>query len=468
MSMIINVAYDVIKNLKHFLTAKRLGALYQMNAAHYSLLDNGSSAQEKRSRSSSSYGSNNLPSKKDIILRQYSKVVENIVKEIEKVQAEHKPQETSQNNTRSSISQDHCKDKIECLACSPYFGEVTSLVPSTKELNLRYRKLFKIGAGAYGKVYIVYDTKTSCYLTMKVINNVIRESKNGCKICPLFHREIYSLSVLSHPNIVPVVDYHFLKEGPLVLFFPIVRHDFSRLMRHWNFNSSHRRHIPLPIVKCLFRQILQGVNFMNNKQIVHRDLKPSNLMVDENGVVKIIDFGWSRALLTEDDMTKSTSVIRYRSPEMVVKYSRIHQYYKMDHWACGCILFELLTGRVLVPAETELEAMECLTDLLGTPPEIEQFTGLHMDVFHRSIKNFFKKPNRLLQVCERLSVRKEDAEYLELFLRWDPQQRMSLNALAQHEWFASSPPACFPKDIPLPDTNWWDWVMLREKRQRRT
>lgn len=123
------------------------------------------------------------------------------------------------------------------------------------------------------------------------------------------------------------------------------------MLRDTSKSTSSR--ISLSAVKCIFKQILSGVAYLHRHKIIHRDLKPSNIMLHHNGIVNIIDFGWSRYCTSarHGKMTGPPCNLSYRPPEVMLKsntnklsasasptYS-CHYDFGVDIWCCGCILF---------------------------------------------------------------------------------------------------------------------------------
>lgn len=354
-------------------------------------------------------------------------------------------------------------DNIKATATSSAF------IPDLAALRERYKRILKVGEGSFGEVFIVFDTVAGTYLTMKRVRRLVHRPRRS--IMGLHNttmRELTLLSSLAHPNIVALLDYHILTDGSLLMFLPLIRHDFASLIRSWPFGSpTPPPHVPLSIVKCFFRQILEGVSYLHSKKIIHRDLKPSNVMVDERGVARIIDFGWARFITAESQgrMTGPPCTVSYRPPEVLIGGNRAQLYdFAVDTWACGCILFELLTGKYFTHAQNEREALDSLVDWLGSPPEGSSlYYG--RDVQRAVHLRPNSKPCTFVRRCEALSVKEEDAKFLQQFFRWEPRERISLVMAQQHPWFSESPAACSPSEIPLPPFNMFRWIERRTRRR---
>jgi glycogen synthase kinase 3 beta len=112
------------------------------------------------------------------------------------------------------------------------------------------------------------------------------------------------------------------------------------------------------------KQILTGMAFVHKQKICHRDLKPENILMNEEGIVKICDFG-SAKLLNESLNTPYIVSRYYRAPELILACSDYSE--KIDIWAIGCIFAEFLTLRPLFPGKTEGSQLIEQIAILGLP-----------------------------------------------------------------------------------------------------
>lgn len=120
------------------------------------------------------------------------------------------------------------------------------------------------------------------------------------------------------------------------------------------------------LLKRVVYQVSEGLNYMKAKSVIHCDLKPENILFTDDRYknIKLIDFGSSC-----QDYTKGFSYVMsryYRAPEVVFGNRYGHG---VDMWSLGCIIYELLTGRVLFPAKDENALVEWFVVTLGSIPE---------------------------------------------------------------------------------------------------
>lgn len=113
-------------------------------------------------------------------------------------------------------------------------------------------------------------------------------------------------------------------------------------------------------IKCFMKQLLSGLGHCHMNGVLHRDIKGSNLLVNDDGILKIADFGLA-AFYDPDrkqPMTSRVVTLWYRPPELLLGAT----YYGVgvDLWSAGCILAELLAGRPIMPGRTEVCLCVCV------------------------------------------------------------------------------------------------------------
>lgn len=125
------------------------------------------------------------------------------------------------------------------------------------------------------------------------------------------------------------------------------------------------------IVKCYLKQILEGVRFMHFNNIIHRDLKPANLLINNDGVLMITDFGLARPLdeQRKGDYTPNVVTRWYRAPELCLGSNDYST--KIDVWSVGCIFGELLLRRPILQGTSDVDQIFKIIDLCWTPHQSE-------------------------------------------------------------------------------------------------
>lgn len=122
-------------------------------------------------------------------------------------------------------------------------------------------------------------------------------------------------------------------------------------------------------IKYIIYQLLRALKYLHSAKVIHRDLKPSNLSITEECDLTVLDFGLARTITTTaDDLTAYVISRFYRSPE-VIFWNSVSYNEKADVWSVGCILAELLSGKVLFPGSGEMEQYRLIINLCGNPSD---------------------------------------------------------------------------------------------------
>lgn len=212
-----------------------------------------------------------------------------------------------------------------------------------KILGKRYRLLEVIGEGGMALVY-----KAECSLLCRVVAiKILRpQYANDAEFVERFRREARAAASLSHPNVVNIFDVG-QEEGLDYIVMEYIPGDTLK--------NIIKREAPFSIRRALeyTRQIAEALNHAHQRNIVHRDIKPHNILVTPDGQLKVTDFGIARAI-SSSSFTQTGIVVgsvQYASPEQV-KGGIVGP--QSDLYSLGCVLYELLTGRVPFKGDTSI------------------------------------------------------------------------------------------------------------------
>ncbi|KAI6128267.1 Pkinase-domain-containing protein, partial [Pisolithus croceorrhizus] len=200
-----------------------------------------------------------------------------------------------------------------------------------------------IGAGSFGKVYLGMDAVNGLLMAVKQVElptgSAPNEERKKSMLSAL-EREIDLLKDLQHPNIVQYL-YSSVDDDYLNIFLEYVPGgSVTALLRSYGAFEE-------PLVKNFVRQILEGLNYLHERDIVHRDIKGGNILVDNKGGIKISDFGISKKvdgnLLTGKRVYRPSfqGSVFWMAPEVVQQ--KVHTT-AADIWSVGCLVVEMLTG----------------------------------------------------------------------------------------------------------------------------
>ncbi|TFI70651.1 Stk1 family PASTA domain-containing Ser/Thr kinase [Carnobacterium divergens] len=229
-----------------------------------------------------------------------------------------------------------------------------------KKLSGRYKIIGTVGGGGMANVYLAHDLILDRDVAVKVLRYDFREDQD---VIRRFQREALSATELVHPNIVSVYDVGEEDNSQYIVMEYVKGTDLKKYIHNY---------FPIPYQKVIdmMEQILSAVADAHHNRIIHRDLKPQNILVDENGVVKITDFGIAVAL-SETSITQTNSLlgsVHYLSPEQARGSMATKQ---SDIYAMGIILYEMLTGSV--PFEGESAVSIALKHFQETVPSVKDF-----------------------------------------------------------------------------------------------
>jgi eukaryotic-like serine/threonine-protein kinase len=266
-----------------------------------------------------------------------------------------------------------------------------------------YEIVAAIGAGGMGEVYRARDTRLDRDVAVKILPDMFAADADRLA---RFEREARTLAALNHPHIAQIFGLESVQDATgnhrpgtsSALVMELV--DGEDL-------ADRIRGGPLPLDEALAiaLQIAGALEAAHERGIVHRDLKPANVKVRPDGAVKVLDFGLAKALdaapatdaptFTSPAMTEMGVILgtaAYMAPEQA-KGKAVDR--RVDIWAFGCVLFEMLAGQRPFDGET---VTELLAAVLTQPPEWTRLPpGLPPAVTHLLRRCLEKDPRRRLR-----------------------------------------------------------------------
>ncbi|EPS67441.1 hypothetical protein M569_07335, partial [Genlisea aurea] len=301
-----------------------------------------------------------------------------------------------------------------------------------------YQKLNKIGQGTYSTVYEARDLRNDKIVAMKKVRflNMDPESVR------FMAREICILRRLDHPNVVKLEAVVASRvSGNLYLVFEYMEHDLTGLLASPKVKFSESQ------IKCLMKQLLRGLEHCHSRGILHRDIKGSNLLVNDDGVLKIADFGLANFFRTaphnQQPLTSRVVTLWYRAPELLLGSTNYGP--AIDLWSVGCILAESFAGKPIMPGRTEVEQMHRIFKLCGSPTESYWNKTKLPDVVN-SFKSQSQYKRRVADTFKHFPP--SALSLVEALLSIDPEQRGTASSALKSEFFTKNPLPCDPSDLP--------------------
>lgn len=254
------------------------------------------------------------------------------------------------------------------------------MIMKGQKISDRYQIIKAIGEGGMANVYLAYDTILDRDVAVKVLRG---DLANDEKFVRRFQREALSASSLTHPNIVEVYDVgedHGMYY--IVMEYVEGRHLKDLIKKRGKLTTSE--------VIDIMLQITDGMSVAHDSYIIHRDIKPQNIMILENGLVKIMDFGIAMAL-NSTQLTQTNSVmgsVHYLPPEQASGKGATLQ---SDIYSMGIVMYELLTGKLPYKGDNAVEI--ALKQLKEPLPDIrEELPNIPQSIENIIIKATAKNP----------------------------------------------------------------------------
>ena len=254
-----------------------------------------------------------------------------------------------------------------------------------------------IGKGKFGVVNLGIHKKTQQQVAVKIIN---KDSIKTVEDKELVRIEIGILKLCHHPNVVRLLDHLENEDYIFIVMEYIEGGTLGQYFKKKNFNFSERQ------ASSIMSQIASGVKYLHTYVIVHRDLKPDNIMITQQndfGVIKIMDFGLSKIVSTQEKMIDGYGTLSYVAPEVLLRtpYNK-----EVDIWSMGVILYYMLCGHLPFKGNKEVIIAEKIVN-----------DDLEFDDDEWEVRS--KKVRDLIERC----------------LKKEPEERITIDEFLNHPWF---------------------------------
>ncbi|KAL7191532.1 hypothetical protein ACSBR2_023583 [Camellia fascicularis] len=270
-------------------------------------------------------------------------------------------------------------------------NNITTVTPRTVLLG-KYEMGRLLGQGTFAKVYYCKNLTTSESVAIKIINKD-QVKKEG--LMDQIKREISVMRLVRHPNVVELKEVMATKQKIFFVMEYIKGGELFAKISKGKLNEDSARKY--------FQQLISAVDFCHSRGVSHRDLKPENLLLDENGDLKVSDFGLSalpEQLWNDGLLHTQCGTPAYVAPEILRKKG--YDGAKADLWSCGVILYVLLAG--FLPFQDENV----------------------MKMYRKVFKAEFEFPPWFSTESKRL---------ISKLLVADPEKRISISAIMRIPWF---------------------------------
>ena len=327
-----------------------------------------------------------------------------------------------------------------------------------------------IGEGTFGMVFKAEYIGDSEYaekngIPKKVALKKIKmeDSKEGFPITAL--REIMIMKKCHHENILEILEIVTSKiytkndkKQEVYLVFEYMDHDLSGLsLSKYKFN--------LPQIKYIMYHLLKAVQYLHKNNVVHRDIKCSNILINNNGKIKLADFGLARNINPNNTKKYTYKVVTlwFRAPELLLGETLYTT--AIDIWSCGCVFGELLSGVCPFQATDEIGLFEKICEKLGTPNELIWPGVTKLPLWNR----LCPKTNFNNSFREHYKQFNFDEITMDLFvkmLQLNPKKRLTIDEALNHPFFNEHlPKMCTEKEMPKFDKEFHEFEYTQNHRK---
>jgi hypothetical protein len=274
-----------------------------------------------------------------------------------------------------------------------------------KTINNRYRIDKKLGEGGMGLVYQAWDTALERPVALKMMHAILAQDEAFLK---RFLTEARALAQLENPHIVIVFDLLETELGSFIVM---------QYVEGMTLADKIQQAGPMPYQEALpiFKQILTAIGHAHRAGVIHRDIKPGNVILTQQNLVKITDFGLARiqrdARLTPSVGTGGT--LYYMSPEQVKNTTIDH---RSDVYSIGMTCYEVLAGRIpFKKTDTQVDVLNAILKDRFPPPDRfntavpKELAKIVMKAIATAPKKRFQSTEEMVAALERLEAKQAPA-----------------------------------------------------------
>ena len=288
------------------------------------------------------------------------------------------------------------------------------IIKSGDHIAYRFEIINKIGNGAFSDVVKVLDHKNKSDKVIKIIKNEFRfqkQHKKELEILYLIKKEFPDNDIL----LDIIENFNFRNHDCIVMNqFYMSLYEYYKSVG-WLEQS---------LVVNFTKQILNGLEYLEQIKVIHADLKPENIMIKDNKCSKVIIIDFGSSFFFSQNTNFYIQSRYYRAPEVIMGYQNYDN--NIDLWSLGCIIYEILTGSVLFPGKNENHLVCYFIDMLNKKPEkkflencknIKKYLKKKYDTSEARIK---RTNNNILQFDYAIQV------FFKKLLIWEPYKRISI------------------------------------------
>lgn len=285
------------------------------------------------------------------------------------------------------------------------------------------------------------------------------KEKEGVPITAI--REIKILKALNSPYIVKLKEIvvsapsaENAMKGSIYMVMEYLDHDLTGLADTPGIKFGQ------DAIKCYMMQLLRGVAACHASNILHRDIKGSNLLIDKDNNLKIADFGLARPYTESHVLTNKVITLWYRPPELLLGADKYGP--GVDMWSVGCIFAELIHGKPILPGKKDVEQLQLIFRLCGTPNE-SNWPGVTKLKNWKLFQDQEAQPGRLNEVFQKFPPKA--LTLISKMLELDPSKRISAKEAIDDDYFWTGDKMAKPEDLPRYEQSSHEYQAKKRKEE---
>ncbi|KAF0760370.1 cyclin-dependent kinase 9-like [Aphis craccivora] len=329
----------------------------------------------------------------------------------------------------------------------------------------QYQPLVMIGKGSYGEVFKARD-QNDPNVIVAIKKMITLREEEGFPVTSL--REVRILKQLNHDNVIKLIEVCHTKackenkyRSTFFLVFEFCEHDLAGLI------ANKEIKFELADIKQFMKQLFDGLFYIHLNKILHRDLKSSNILVTKTGIVKIADFGLSRAFSIPtidkpNNYTNGVVTLWYRPPELLLGERNYGP--AIDMWGAGCIMAEFFTRFPVMQGSSEKSQLMLISSLCGSiTPEVWP-NVVNLDVYKKIILP--KHNARKVQTYFIHHIPSSlGCDLIDNLLMLDPEKRYDADTALNHDFFWKDPmPSDLSKVMSQIKNNCHEYIIFQKRK----
>jgi len=330
-----------------------------------------------------------------------------------------------------------------------------------KHVLRKYDVQQKLGKGAYAVVFKCVDKKTKNVVALKKIFDAFQNATDAQRT---FREIMYLQAMTGHENIIRL--QNVLKaenDRDIYLVFDYMETDLHAVIRANILEPVHKQFIVYQCLKALL--------YCHTGDLVHRDLKPSNLLLNEECLLKVADFGLARSLRAMQKGEESASVLTdyvatrwYRAPEILLGSTSYTK--AVDMWAMGCIVAEMFIGKPLIPGTSTMNQLEKIIEVTGKP-SAEDVVSINSSFASTMLNSLPSSQQKDMKVLMK-GAPADAIDMVNKLMDFNPQRRLDVAGALKHPYMAAfvtgqEPPCPGKLSVPIDDDHKFTVNDYREK-----